>query len=327
MLFRCGKAYLEPSGSRNAKQYNSSQWWHSHQSRSPWQLWCVVCHVSRNSSLDVVFAKWCGWMKISICALLYRAHVAFGKFSITQASASIFIAISRCMDCISWITIYPMVLLLYVLAQHTSSNDHFSCLTIFQLRSTSMSRYQFPEPQPNSTYLHSGRGGAGNVFRAPRTQPSLSLSKFSSILSSTSKHFSSGRGGAGNIHCASRRDTASVSVNEVLTRHSKFLEDGVYHTGRGGAGNTIASSRPSTIRTNSSSSVESAQSFSSRINSRIKFSDMFTSSAYLGFGSWPQHVVVMRTAASERAAASMGDEKRTSAQWMRCVLRDWRFVD
>lgn len=207
-----------------------------------------------------------------------------------------------------------MVLLLYVLAQHTSSSDHFSCLTIFQLQSTSMSRYQFTEPQPNSTYLHSGRGGAGNVFRAPRTQPSLSLSKFSSILSSTSKHFSSGRGGAGNIHCASRRDTASVSVNEVLTRHSKFLEDGVYHTGRGGAGNTIASSRPPTIRTNSSSSVESAQSFSSRINSRIKFSDMFTSSAYLGFGSWPQHVVVMRTAASERAAASMGDEKRTSAQ-------------
>jgi hypothetical protein len=126
------------------------------------------------------------------------------------------------------------------------------------------SRYQVTEPHPtSSTYLHCGRGGAGNYVKAPKTTSgNRSSTVLGSDLPKSTSKFASGRGGAGNIHDASER--TMFSFDEELARQSsrekKMNEGGVYHVGRGGAGNLIPSTHPSSSRKDSSSSAGSDNS-------------------------------------------------------------------
>ncbi|KAH8596460.1 hypothetical protein B0O99DRAFT_510560 [Bisporella sp. PMI_857] len=128
--------------------------------------------------------------------------------------------------------------------------------------------YRVTEPHPNvqqNMYTHSGRGGAGNTFKAPKTTHGPSAhgpaSLFGSYLPQTSSKFSSGRGGAGNIHPSSEKATFSFDdeLERQATRDKKLKEGAVYHVGRGGAGNwTVA--QPKSSRKDSSSSTESDRS-------------------------------------------------------------------
>lgn len=136
--------------------------------------------------------------------------------------------------------------------------------------------YQITEPHPSAgKYIHSGRGGAGNTFRAPTTSSPTSArgpaSLFGGQIPLTSTKFSSGRGGAGNIHPSSER--AAFSFDEELERQTsrerKMKEEGaVYHVGRGGAGNWI-SARPAGDRKDSSSSSDSIGSGRSGFLNRL----------------------------------------------------------
>lgn len=127
------------------------------------------------------------------------------------------------------------------------------------------SHYQVTEPHPHvsaSSFIHSGRGGAGNTFKAPKTTDGSHArgpaSLFSRGLPETSSKFSSGRGGAGNILPSSKK--ALFSFDEELerqsTREKKMSEGGLWHVGRGGAGN-YATGRPANERKESTSSVDS----------------------------------------------------------------------
>jgi hypothetical protein len=129
-------------------------------------------------------------------------------------------------------------------------------------------QYQVTEPHPSvttSSFIHSGRGGAGNTFKAPPTSNGRDArgpaSLFSRGLPETSMKFSSGRGGAGNILPTSKK--APFSFDEELerqsTRDKKMNAGGIWHVGRGGAGNWAAG-RPSSERKNSESSVDSSGS-------------------------------------------------------------------
>jgi hypothetical protein len=125
------------------------------------------------------------------------------------------------------------------------------------------SQYQVTEPHPHpGKYSHAGRGGAGNIFKAPKASEGTTAhgaaSLFETGLPKSNSRFSSGRGGAGNIHEPSER--AIFSFDEELDRQStreRKLKDGaVYHVGRGGAGN-FATTRPDSSRKNSTSSAGS----------------------------------------------------------------------
>jgi hypothetical protein len=130
------------------------------------------------------------------------------------------------------------------------------------------SHYSITEPHPTATkYVHSGRGGAGNTFRAPKTTEGSTARGPASLLetglpaaASTSK-FSSGRGGAGNIHYNSERPIFSFDeeLERQNTRERKMKEGAVWHVGRGGAGNWT-SSRPDSSRKDSTSSAGSDDS-------------------------------------------------------------------
>jgi hypothetical protein len=127
--------------------------------------------------------------------------------------------------------------------------------------------YSITEPHPSATPrapLFVGRGGAGNLTRAPQNVtrgatasgppsrlqfPSTSPSSSSSTAprpssSATSSHaprvVHSGRGGVGNVHPVSER--AIFSFDEELERHLSRESHAapVYHVGRGGAGNVYA---------------------------------------------------------------------------------------
>lgn len=109
--------------------------------------------------------------------------------------------------------------------------------------------YLITEPAPSTTsYIRSGRGGAGNTFRAPAnasttTRVSSSSSK-AAAPSSASRRFFSGIGGAGNVHRASERPAPSLDdeVRRLASREDKVSGRG--HCGIGGAGN-VYSRRPS----------------------------------------------------------------------------------
>ncbi|PSR83494.1 hypothetical protein BD289DRAFT_345978, partial [Coniella lustricola] len=141
--------------------------------------------------------------------------------------------------------------------------------------------YTITEPHPTvaqNTYIHAGRGGAGNHFRAPlTTSPSgvptplhpvssaSTTSSTSSSASTNSRRFYSGRGGAGNAHSHIERPV--ISFEDEYSRADK-REDRMamgYHVGRGGAGNfaSTSSSNKKKIRQDSASSSDSMQSASS----------------------------------------------------------------
>jgi len=137
------------------------------------------------------------------------------------------------------------------------------------------SRLSVTEPHPTTNaYIHSGRGGAGNLFKAPTTSAGATArgpaSLFETGLPQSNSKFSSGRGGAGNIHPSSEK--ALFSFDEELdrqsTREKKVKEGAIYHVGRGGAGN-YAMTRQSSARKDSSSSVGSDASIRSGFFGRL----------------------------------------------------------
>jgi len=125
-------------------------------------------------------------------------------------------------------------------------------------------RYQVTEPHPHvspSAFIHSGRGGAGNTFQAPKTTDGSTArgpaSLFSRGLPQTSSKFSSGRGGAGNILPSSEKAPFSFveELESQSTREKKLSEGGNWHVGRGGAGNWASGSQ--SARKGSTSSDDS----------------------------------------------------------------------
>lgn len=123
--------------------------------------------------------------------------------------------------------------------------------------------YQVTEPHPTvSSYARTGRGGAGNTFKAPKTSNGSTAkgpaSLFEHGLPTSSSKFSSGRGGAGNIHAPSERAIFSFDEELALqsTQEQRAHEGAVWHVGRGGAGNW-ATERPSSGRKDSTSSGDS----------------------------------------------------------------------
>lgn len=124
-----------------------------------------------------------------------------------------------------------------------------------------------PHPSVSSPYIYSGRGGAGNLHRAPASVTNgatatgpASLVKIPPPSSST--YFTSGRGGAGNMRREQER--AMFSFDEELQQQERLRSQQapVYHVGRGGAGNAVLDGEGSgkSGRQGSTSSVESVQS-------------------------------------------------------------------
>lgn len=114
--------------------------------------------------------------------------------------------------------------------------------------------YNIVEPHPSAssnTYIHTGRGGAGNFLHTPAnvtrgsdaSGPPSRLPPSSLLSSSTNptKTFTTGRGGAGNVHHNSERAIFSFDeeLERQLSRERKAAP--VFHVGRGGAGNVRAS--------------------------------------------------------------------------------------
>jgi hypothetical protein len=137
-------------------------------------------------------------------------------------------------------------------------------------------QYLVTEPHPHpGKYIHSGRGGAGNTFKAPKTSNGSSANGPASLFETglpdtTASKFSSGRGGAGNIHHKSER--AIFSFDEELERQStqekRVKEGAVWHVGRGGAGNWTTT-RPESSRKDSTNSADSDDSRRSGFFSRL----------------------------------------------------------
>jgi hypothetical protein len=125
--------------------------------------------------------------------------------------------------------------------------------------------YHITEPRPSvpsGHYIHSGRGGAGNISHVdPKTVPSATSTTTahpisrnaphtatvvsnptasataSNVVPSSTPYYPAGRGGAGNMYHA--RERPMFSFDEELERQRKMMEHQapVYHVGRGGAGN------------------------------------------------------------------------------------------
>jgi hypothetical protein len=138
------------------------------------------------------------------------------------------------------------------------------------------SHYSITEPHPTATtYLHSGRGGAGNTFRAPKnsTDGSTARGPASALktgLPASSSKYSAGRGGAGNIHAVSERPVFSFDdeLERQNTRERKMRDGSVWHVGRGGAGN-FTSSQTKSARKDSTSSTGSDASARSGFFGRL----------------------------------------------------------
>ena len=103
-----------------------------------------------------------------------------------------------------------------------------------------MPRYVVTEPHPTvmqNTYVHAGRGGAGNLFRAPLTTPSTGVpTEMKAAKAASSGRFYSGRGGAGNVHSSVERPVLSLDEEYTLTE-AREKTSLFGHVGRGGAGN------------------------------------------------------------------------------------------
>jgi len=99
-----------------------------------------------------------------------------------------------------------------------------------------------PHPTvPANTYTHSGRGGAGNMFRAPATTaPTGVATPAAAAKTSSTKRFYSGRGGAGNAHASVDRPVLSFEEEYASAAAREKHASG--HVGRGGAGNVFSAS-------------------------------------------------------------------------------------
>ncbi|KAI0893432.1 hypothetical protein F4806DRAFT_498947 [Annulohypoxylon nitens] len=126
-----------------------------------------------------------------------------------------------------------------------------------------MPNFTITEPHPTipkNSYAHSGRGGAGNYFRAPTTTPSTGVATRPTPVSTTSSRFHSGRGGAGNAHVSAEKPV--MSFDEEFASKSHIEQKPVGYVGRGGAGNVYGASGP-TLTTRKGSDASSQHSSSS----------------------------------------------------------------
>ncbi|KAI0399433.1 hypothetical protein F4802DRAFT_603008 [Xylaria palmicola] len=133
-----------------------------------------------------------------------------------------------------------------------------------------MPRFTIAEPHPTvgqNTYMHSGRGGAGNYFRAPETTPASGVATESKVLPPATASFYSGRGGAGNAHVSASRPV--MSFDEEFKLQSQMEQKRVGYVGRGGAGNVYDAAAPSPRRKESdaASASSAGSSFLERVGS------------------------------------------------------------
>ena len=100
-------------------------------------------------------------------------------------------------------------------------------------------QYIITEPSPSTTsYIRSGRGGAGNIVRSSNTHgsnTSAATTKSARSQTTPARRFFSGVGGAGNAHEASERPV--LSLDDEVRRLAAQQEAAVGHCGIGGAGN------------------------------------------------------------------------------------------
>lgn len=130
-----------------------------------------------------------------------------------------------------------------------------------------------PHPQTVKPYIHTSRGGAGNVVKIAKISRPTSASSADSRVSTSSTPqttFKSGRGGAGNLHHNSER--TMFSFDEELQRDMRQQQAmaPVYHVGRGGAGNmaqmnnSLSRKNSETASARSTSSAESGADVATR---------------------------------------------------------------
>lgn len=122
-----------------------------------------------------------------------------------------------------------------------------------------------PHPSVGSSYIYSGRGGAGNAMRIKSTEVTAGAtasgpaSRVKLTAPPTNAFYATGRGGAGNMK---KTERAMFSFDEELAQQERLRSQQapVYHIGRGGAGNLVDEQKPRTLRTNSASSASSVES-------------------------------------------------------------------
>ncbi|KAK1569502.1 uncharacterized protein LY79DRAFT_528556 [Colletotrichum navitas] len=118
------------------------------------------------------------------------------------------------------------------------------------------------EPHPTvapNTYTYSGRGGAGNIFRAPVTTPAAGITTPLQPASVNGpRRFYSGIGGAGNRHTA--QEQAVRTFEEDFKRQEVRDRTATGHVGIGGAGNVMR-------KGSDASSVLSSESSTSEVSS------------------------------------------------------------
>jgi hypothetical protein len=131
------------------------------------------------------------------------------------------------------------------------------------------SQYVLTEHAPTtSSYIRSGRGGAGNTFRTTSSSRPASVSTTAAApvpaaSSSSTRRFFSGVGGAGNAHQANERPLLSLDdeVRRMAAREEHAATMG--HCGIGGAGNVYYRRKASDASDHSAKSVDDASSVSS----------------------------------------------------------------
>ncbi|KAI6084658.1 hypothetical protein F4821DRAFT_167519 [Hypoxylon rubiginosum] len=126
-----------------------------------------------------------------------------------------------------------------------------------------MPNFTITEPHPTiqrNSYAHSGRGGAGNYFRAPATTPASGITTVPTTSSQTTARFHSGRGGAGNAVVSAAKPV--LSFDEEFAHQSHVEQKPVCYVGRGGAGNVYAANnvKPSPTRKGSDASSQHSSS-------------------------------------------------------------------
>ncbi|GAB1315076.1 hypothetical protein MFIFM68171_05286 [Madurella fahalii] len=117
-----------------------------------------------------------------------------------------------------------------------------------------MASYTITEPHPTvpqNSYTHSGRGGAGNFFRAPATTSPAGVPTPATASSSSSSRFYSGRGGAGNARPASERPVLSFD-EEFARAEARDRAATAGYVGRGGAGNIVSNNNNNNNNNNTS---------------------------------------------------------------------------
>ncbi|KAL9112275.1 MAG: hypothetical protein Q9227_003393 [Pyrenula ochraceoflavens] len=127
--------------------------------------------------------------------------------------------------------------------------------------------FELVEPHPTTPstgYIHTGRGGAGNIVRAKNISSgpnATGRASVTSLGSSRSTPYHSGRGGAGNVNYSIDAERAIFSFDEELERQMQQERDlpPVHYVGRGGRGNMVYNDTSSRPR----SSIDSARSLGS----------------------------------------------------------------